>query len=151
MANFEEDIDFEKEDLVLQFPLNENLEFDRGGSLRRILIIHSDGTYDTYYGFINRNNNEETEKSLGLYDEEDEDEETLFIDENIRHADWLRTLHWDIEASTAEAFLDFLGVSHSTKEEQTEMINHFMSLPVAESMPESLKMNLRNMGLLGNR
>jgi hypothetical protein len=55
------------------------------------------------------------------------------IDADQRNADWLRTLHWDLPTDK-DTFLAVIGGE--------DALEHFMTLPAAEAMPDALKQAL---------
>lgn len=75
------------------------------------------------------------------------DENVLYIDEDPRNADWLRTMHWDLP-TTLSSFLARLGVVDSPVGVQRASVEKFMRLPAAEAMPKSLRRELMMVGLL---
>lgn len=59
------------------------------------------------------------------------------LDRDQRNADWIKTLSWEYPTD-AEQFLHFIG--------GPENLAHFMTLPVAEQMPPSLRAELSEIG-----
>lgn len=62
---------------------------------------------------------------------------TINIDADLRNADWLRTRTWDIWTKGSKKLV-------ATPEELAEAIapmtvEHFLTLPAAEAMPEELR------------
>ena len=55
---------------------------------------------------------------------------TINIDADLRNADWLRTRTWDLPKDP-DAFLAVIG--------GRDRLDHFMGLPAAEAMPQSLR------------
>jgi hypothetical protein len=55
------------------------------------------------------------------------------IDENQRNADWLKTRTWDLPKDK-DTFLAVIGGESA--------LEHFMTLPAAEAMPQDLKASL---------
>jgi hypothetical protein len=74
------------------------------------------------------------------------------IDADLRNADWLRTMVWDIlpiEGETElQAFLGAVGIDDPAEEGAKEKVNEFMALPAAEAMPATLRDELEILGLL---
>jgi len=64
----------------------------------------------------------------------DSDEEIIvYPDDDIENADWIKTFSWGLPTDKDE-FLQAIG--------GPEMLDHFMTLPAARPMPESLKKEL---------
>jgi hypothetical protein len=63
-------------------------------------------------------------------------------DATLENADWLRALHWGIHPSTADGLLEALGVADAKRSEQHAAVLHFLSLPAAAAMPQSVRSGL---------
>lgn len=61
------------------------------------------------------------------------DEFIVDFDEDIENADWIKTLSWGLPVDKDE-FLDAIG--------GPDNLTHFLTLPAARPMPESLKKDL---------
>ena len=74
------------------------------------------------------------------------------IDADLRNADWLRTMVWDIlpmgDETELDAFLRVVGVDDPKEDGAKAKVDKFMTLPAAEAMPESLKGELKKLGLM---
>ncbi len=72
------------------------------------------------------------------------------LDRDVRSADWLRTRTYDILPATTVTLLGVLDVPDgtATKEEQRQAIQHFMTLPAAQALPEDIRKDLEERGLL---
>ena len=69
------------------------------------------------------------------------------IDADIRNADWIKTLCWDLPTDEDE-FLGVLGVAEASTEQQREAAARFMTLPAAEPIPADVRDELVARGLL---
>lgn len=62
--------------------------------------------------------------------------------------DWIKRKTWDCPTSLS-GFMNMLGVWSGTDEEQKAAVAHFMTLPAAIPMPDRLKSELKQRGMLG--
>ncbi len=71
----------------------------------------------------------------------------FIIDEDVENADWIKKT-WDILPAKAETLLKHLRVDKLPLKQKRTALRIFMERPVARSMPESLKKELKDMGIL---
>ena len=57
--------------------------------------------------------------------------------------DWLRSMHWDLPATTVPELLAILGKSSAPVEEQRQTLLDFMKREAWKPAPESLKIEAR--------
>lgn len=69
------------------------------------------------------------------------------IDRNLENADWTKAT-WDIIPPTVDTFLRALRVAEDDRAVQLREVAHFMTLPAARAMPDTLRTDLRAQGLL---
>lgn len=59
-----------------------------------------------------------------------DDDEVIWVDRDIRDADWLRSMSWDLPTNVD----DFLYAIGGRKR-----LAHFLTLPAAQAMPDDLR------------
>lgn len=71
------------------------------------------------------------------------------MDGELRNADWLRSMgRWGILPRTVDELLILFKADMTDKKDQRAVVRRIMKLPKAKRMPASLRMALRERGLL---